>query len=28
LSLDFYWFGVVFLNGRMRKEHFNLYLPR
>ena len=28
LSLDFYWFGVIFLNGRMRKEHFNLYLPR
>ncbi len=28
LSLDFYWFGVVFLNGRMRKEHFSLYLPR
>ena len=28
LSLDFYWFGVIFLNGRMRKEHFDLYLPR
>jgi predicted O-methyltransferase YrrM len=28
LSLDFYWFGVIFMNGRMRKEHFNLYLPR
>ena len=28
LSLDFYWFGVIFLNGRMRKEHFSLYLPR
>ena len=28
LSLDFYRFGVIFLNGRMRKEHFDLYLPR
>ena len=28
LSLDFYWFGVVFLDGRMTKEHFQLYLPR
>ena len=28
LSLDFYWFGVIFLSGRMRKEHFDLYLPR
>jgi predicted O-methyltransferase YrrM len=28
LSLDFYRFGVIFLNGRMRKEHFILYLPR
>lgn len=28
LSLDFYWFGVVFLDGRLTKEHFQLYLPR
>jgi hypothetical protein len=28
LSLDFYWFGVIFLNGRMQKEHFTLRWPR
>ncbi len=28
LSLDFYWFGVIFLCGRMKKEHFELRWPR
>jgi predicted O-methyltransferase YrrM len=28
LSLDFYWFGVIFLRGRMKKEHFELRWPR
>ena len=28
LSLDFYWFGVIFMRGRMKKEHFDLRWPR